>query len=324
VADILREEAAVLAALDLGTNNCRLLIARPARAGGFRVVDGFSRIVRLGEGLESDGVLGEAAMGRALGALSICAAKMRKRGVTAFRGVATEACRRARNGAEFLARVHDRTGLDLEAIAPSEEADLALAGCAALLDQGRPHGIAFDIGGGSTEVLWLARENDIWRRVDFVSLPMGVVAVAARLGQGRVAEGDYTAAVADIAGRLGDLDARHGIAGHVAAGRVEMVGTSGTVTTLSGMAMGLERYDRAAVDGSWLDLDTVRRLSADLAAADFDGRARHGCVGRERADLVVAGCALLEGICARWPVPRLRVADRGLREGILMGLMRRA
>jgi exopolyphosphatase / guanosine-5'-triphosphate,3'-diphosphate pyrophosphatase len=316
-------EAAVLAALDLGTNNCRLLIARPARAGGFRVIDGFSRIVRLGEELESDGALGEAAMARALAALSICAAKMRKRGVTAFRGVATEACRRARNGADFLARVRAQTGLDLEAIAPAEEADLALAGCAALLDQGRPHGIAFDIGGGSTEVLWLAREGETWRRVDFVSLPLGVVAVAERLGQGRVAEADYAAAVSDIAARLAELDARHAIAAHVAAGRVEMVGTSGTVTTLSGIAMGLERYDRARVDGSWLDLETVRRLSAGLAAADFDERARHGCVGRERADLVVAGCALLEGICARWPVGRVRVADRGLREGILMGLMRR-
>lgn len=317
-------EAAVLAALDLGTNNCRLLIARPARAGGFRVIDGFSRIVRLGEELESDGALGEAAMARALAALSICAAKMRKRGVTAFRGVATEACRRARNGSDFLARVRAQTGLDLEAIAPAEEADLALAGCAALLDQGRPHGIAFDIGGGSTEVLWLAREGETWRRVDFVSLPLGVVAVAERLGQGRVAEADYAAAVSDIAARLAELDARHDIAAHVAAGRVEMVGTSGTVTTLSGIAMGLERYDRARVDGSWLDLETVRRLSAGLAAADFDERARHGCVGRERADLVVAGCALLEGICARWPVGRVRVADRGLREGILMGLMRRA
>jgi exopolyphosphatase/guanosine-5'-triphosphate,3'-diphosphate pyrophosphatase len=288
------------------------------------VVDGFSRIVRLGEGLESDGALSDAAMERALTALAICAGKIRKRGVTAFRGVATEACRRARNGAAFLERVRARTGLDLEAIAPAEEADLALAGCAALLDQGRPHGIAFDIGGGSTEVMWLARDGEVWRRVDFVSLPLGVVAVAERLGRGRVAEADYAAAVSDIAARLAELDARHGIAGHVAAGRVEMVGTSGTVTTLSGIAMGLDRYDRAQVDGSWIDRATVRRLSAELAASDFDGRARHGCVGRDRADLVVAGCALLEGICARWPVERLRVADRGLREGILMGLMRRA
>ena len=314
----------MLGALDLGTNNCRLLIARPAREGGFRVVDGFSRIVRLGDGLESDGALSDAAMERALTALAICAGKIRKRGVTAFRGVATEACRRARNGAAFLDRVRARTGLDLEAIAPAEEADLALAGCAALLDQGRPHGIAFDIGGGSTEVMWLARDGESWRRVDFVSLPLGVVAVAERLGRGRVADADYAAAVADIAARLAELDARHGIAGHVAAGRVEMVGTSGTVTTLSGIAMGLDRYDRAQVDGSWIDRATVRRLSAELAASDFDGRARHGCVGRDRADLVVAGCALLEGICARWPVERLRVADRGLREGILMGLMRRA
>lgn len=320
--DFSRGAGSVLAALDLGTNNCRLLIARADDGAAFRVVDGFSRIVRLGEGLEASGALAPAAMDRALAALAVCASKIRKRGVAAFRGVATEACRRARNGAEFLARVRAETGLALEVIAPAEEADLALAGCAPLLDRGLPHGIAFDIGGGSTEVLWLAREAGGWRRVDFVSLPLGVVAIAERLGAGRVADADYAAAVSDIADRLGELDARHGIAAHVAGGRVEMIGTSGTVTTLSGIAMGLDRYDRARVDGSWLDLAQVRRFSAELAAADFDGRARHGCVGPERADMVVAGCALVEGICARWPVDRLRVADRGLREGILMGLMR--
>lgn len=320
-AETRRDEGPILAALDLGTNNCRLLIAKPA-PGGFRVVDAFSRIVRLGEGLERSGNLADAAMVRALDALSVCAAKMDRRGVTAFRGVATEACRRAENGAAFLSRVREATGIELEPIAADEEADLALAGCASLLDAGKPHAIAFDIGGGSTEVMWLERDGEGWRRIDFVSLPLGVVAIAERLGPDKIPCEAYQAAVADISARLADLDARHDIAGHVAAGNVEMVGTSGTVTTLSGIAMGLQRYERALVDGSWLDFAQIKSLSADLAAADLEGRARHGCIGRERADLVVAGCALLEGICARWPVGRLRVADRGLREGILMGLLR--
>jgi exopolyphosphatase/guanosine-5'-triphosphate,3'-diphosphate pyrophosphatase len=151
---------------------------------------------------------------------------------------------------------------------------------------------------------------------------LGVVAIAERLGSDKIACEDYAAAVADVSARLAGLDKRHDIAGHVAAGRVEMVGTSGTVTTLSGIAMGLARYDRNLVDGSWLELAQIKALSAELAAADLEARSRHGCIGRERADLVVAGCALLEGICGRWPVPRLRVADRGLREGILMGLLR--
>lgn len=309
------------AALDLGTNNCRLLVARPT-PGGFRVVDAFSRIVRLGEGLTRSGHLGEPAMARAMEALHVCAAKLRRRETVAFRGVATEACRRAENGMAFLSRVRDETGLMLEPIAPAEEATLALAGCAPLLDTAHPRAIVFDIGGGSTEVMWLAQTSDGWDLVDFVSMPWGVVPVAERLGPGVVPPEAYEAVVNEVSASLDALDARHAIGGHVAAGNVDLLGTSGTVTTLSGLAMGLQRYQRERVDGSWLERAAIRTHSAALAAQDFDTRAAHPCIGRERADLVVAGCAVLEGICRRWPVERLRVADRGLREGILLGLMR--
>jgi exopolyphosphatase/guanosine-5'-triphosphate,3'-diphosphate pyrophosphatase len=312
---------ATFAALDLGTNNCRLLVARAAGAG-FRVVDAFSRIVRLGEGMSRENRLTEVAMGRAIEALQVCAAKLRRRGVPHFRGVATEACRRAENGMQFLSRVRDETGLMLEPIAASEEAELALAGCAPLLDPAKPYGVVFDIGGGSTEVMWLENAPDGWRMADMVSLPWGVVRVAELFGPGAVAPEAYDSVVARIAGELAPLDAANAIAARVARGEVDMLGTSGTVTTLSGLAMGLTRYQRDLVDGSWLDFGDMRRLSAALAGSDFETRAANPCIGPERADLVVAGCAVLEGICRLWPVERLRVADRGLREGILLGLMR--
>ena len=317
-----RVEDALYAALDLGTNNCRLLVARPS-GDGFRVVDAFSRIVRLGEGLSRDNMLNEPAMARSIEALQVCASKLRRRETIHFRGVATEACRRAINGMRFLSRVREETGLMLEPIEPAEEANLALAGCAPLLDTARPNAIVFDIGGGSTEVMWLARDAAAgWRIVDFVSMPWGVVPVSERFGPETVPFETYEGVVNEISAGLAELDARHSIAAAVAAGTVDMLGTSGTVTTLSGLAMGLARYQRDRVDGSWLDFDTMRRHSAELASQDFETRARHPCIGRERADLVVAGCAVLEGICRRWPVGRLRVADRGLREGILLGMMR--
>jgi len=315
----------IFGALDLGTNNCRLLVAKraPELPGGFRVVDAFSRIVRLGEGLSRANLLGEAAMARAIEALHVCADKLARRGCVSYRGVATEASRRAANGKAFLARVARETGLELAAIEPSEEAALALAGCAPLLNPRTPYAVMFDIGGGSTEVMWLAQTPATggWILVDFVSLPFGVIAVGERLGSAFVAPASYDAAVADIAGALADLDRRCGIAACVAAGQVDMLGTSGTVTTLSAMAMGLQRYVRDRVDGSALASADISRLARTLAACDFEERARHPCIGRERADLVVAGCAIVEAICGLWPVPAIRVADRGLREGILLGLM---
>lgn len=313
----------MFAALDLGTNNCRLLVAR-AGNGSFQVVDAFSRIVRLGERLSATGTLSTAAMERSLDALRVCAAKLRRRAVTGFRGVATEACRRAANGNAFLARVARETGLRLEVIAPHEEAGLALAGCAPLLDPDIPRAILFDIGGGSTEVIWAAREAGAWRIVDSISLACGVVSFAEHFGGDRIAAADYEEMVRRIAVLLAPFEARNGIAAQVAAGAVQMLGTSGTVTTIAGVRMDLPRYQRALVDGSWLGLDEVIAASRQLAALDWAGRAAHPCIGPGRADLVVAGCAILEAICLAWPIARLRVADRGLREGIILGLMRAA
>lgn len=314
----------VFAALDLGTNNCRLLVARPS-GPSFRVIDAFSRVVRLGDRLATTGELAHTAMDRTVEALQVCASKLRRRGVTGFRGVATEACRRARNGGAFVARVAAETGLSLEIIGAREEAMLALTGCAPLLDTAVPYALLFDIGGGSTEVTFLRydrADGHGWTIVDSVSLGLGVVVLAERLGQDVVAADAYDAQVEETAAKLAGFEAAHDIGAKLARSEVQMLGTSGTVTTLSGIHMNLPRYERALVDGSWLDLTAIRGICASLRLLDRAGRAANPCIGCERTDLVLAGCAILEGILRVWPVPRLRVADRGLREGILLNLMR--
>jgi len=317
----------IFAALDLGTTNCRLLIARPA-GERLRVLDSFSRIVRLGEGLQASGVLGEAAMARTIEALSVCADKLEQRAVTHARFVATEACRRATNCGEFLARVHARTGLDLEIIPTGEEARLALAGCAPLLDPDRPHAIVFDIGGGSTELLWVAvdagADGGVATEIrDVISLPFGVVSLTERfLPQPGAAFGPavFDRMVDVVRHSFADFDRDWGIAEQVSAGGVQMLGSSGTVTTLAGMRLGLPRYDRQRVDGTVLDFGDIRLITRRLVGMNALERAREPCIGVMRADLMIAGCAILEAICRTWPVGRLRVADRGVREGILAGL----
>ncbi len=328
----------VYAALDLGTNNCRLLIARPA-ASGFRVIDAFSRIVRLGEGLAQTACLSEAAMSRALDALKVCVRKMERRRVTNGRAVATEACRRARNSDVFAERVKRETGLELEIISNSEEATLGLYGCTPLLDPDVPNALIFDIGGGSTEVSWLRLGQNgqgpgatpaptpaptpAATLAGWCSLPLGVVTLAEHYGGVEVTRDVYAAIVAEVAAALRPFDSEHALAALARQGRMQMLGTSGTVTTLSGIEMKLPYYDRARVDGSYLAFDSVTGLSRQIAAMSYDQRVAHPCIGRQRADLVVAGCAILEAICQTWPVGRLRVADRGLREGILCTLMKR-
>jgi exopolyphosphatase / guanosine-5'-triphosphate,3'-diphosphate pyrophosphatase len=320
-----RHLAPQFAALDLGTNNCRLLIARPVGAG-FRVVDAFSRIVRLGEGLATTGRLSEDATKRALEALKICAAKIVARSVDAGRYVATEACRRAANCDGFLARVKREVGLEIEIISAREEARLVVAGCSPLLHSRTPYAIIFDIGGGSTEIVWVR----LWRAADgrrrplilgAISLPFGVVTLTDRFGGTEVSPATYRLMVAEAAAALAPFEYRHRILRKVRDGKVQMLGSSGTVTTLAGIHLALPRYIRAMVDGSMLTFEQIAAVSAHLAGLDFAGRAANPCIGHERADLVLSGCAVLDAICATWPVGRLRVADRGVREGILLDLM---
>ena len=318
--------ALTFAAIDLGTNNCRLLVARPS-GDGFRVIDAFSRIVRLGEEMRESGALTDAAMSRTIDALRICAAKMRRRRVDRARLVATDACRRAGNSLEFLERVAAETGLHLEIISAEEEARLALRGCAPLFAPDKRRALVFDIGGGSTEVMILdtdAVSNDAecpTQNGGWMSMPFGVVSLSERYGGDALSRESYAAMIEDVDRRLAPFCAKNGIAGSARRGELQMLGASGTVTTLTGVYLDLPRYDRAQVDGAYLGFGSIQQISDRLRRMCCAERAMHPCIGEDRADLVVAGCAILEAMCRRWPVGQLRVADRGLREGILLDLM---
>ncbi|HEX4261540.1 MAG TPA: Ppx/GppA phosphatase family protein [Acetobacteraceae bacterium] len=318
---------AAFAALDLGTNNCRLLVGAPA-GNGFRVLDSFSRIVRLGEGLHDTGRLNPDAMDRALAALRACADRLARRPVRAVRAIATEACRRAANGGEFLARVRRDTGLGIDVISTREEAELALESCAPLLRGGGRRALLFDIGGGSTELAWVrlgghggdpAAPPSL---IGTISLPVGVVTLSERFGADGYTAAGFEAMVADTLARLAAFERVHCIAHEIAQGGVRMVGTSGTVTTLAGISLGLTRYRRPLVDGAVLTSEAADAALALLFGLGRSGLNAHPCVGAERSEFVLPGCAIFEAIRRIWPVPHLTVADRGLREGMLLRMMR--
>ena len=315
---------ATYAALDLGTNNCRLLVARPS-GESFRVVDAFSRIVRLGEGVSSSGRLSEAAIARAIAALAICRNKMRNKGVTRARLIATEACRAAENGVQFLARVADELGLMLEVIDRETEARLAATGCTPLIDPQADGTILFDIGGGSSELVRLARSQrgcggpPLPQIRGWISVPHGVVTLAERHGGITVTRESYEAMVSEVAALIAPFVREHG--GEITTG-IHMLGTSGTVTTIAGVHLNLKRYDRNRVDGCWMSAQQINAVVERLLTMSYEDRVASPCIGAERADLVLAGCAILEAIRRAFPCPRLRVADRGLREGMLVQMMR--
>ncbi|MFL2771134.1 MAG: Ppx/GppA phosphatase family protein [Rhodospirillaceae bacterium] len=311
----------ILAAIDLGTNNCRMLIAHP-KEQDFLVIDSFSRITRLGEGLSGSGCLSQAAMDRAINALQHCAQKMNHCGVTDSRHVATEACRRANNCDDFVERVSKEVGIKLEIISSDEEAGLALKGCKSLLNLDVPYAIIFDIGGGSTEVLFV-KINDPHDMtiLGCISMPLGVVTVAEDCGGGDLCERTYEEVAVRVARMLYPFEQAHGISSRIKAGEAQMLGTSGTVTTLGGLHLGLKRYDRMVVDGITLDFETLSSHSHALCKMSMQERAAEPCIGWQRADLVLGGCAILEAICRLWPVGQLRVADRGLREGMLIDIL---
>lgn len=309
------------AAIDLGTNNCRLLIARPAEHN-FVVIDAFSRVVRLGEGLAQTGRLSEAAMDRALGALQICSEKLKRRNVHLARSVATEACRRASNGAEFIERVRGETGIRLDIISAQEEARLAVLGCHILLEDGIGPAVIFDIGGGSTELVLIEPGAPVPHILDWQSVPWGVVSLTETVGDEESTEAARSARYEKMRRIVSESFA--GFAERIASQRnpyLRLLGTSGTVTTLASLHLDLPQYDRKAVDGLIVPSESMREIAARLSGMSLEERCMLPCIGTERADLVVAGCAILEAILDIWPAPRLGVADRGIREGILRGLM---
>ncbi len=315
---------ATYAALDLGTNNCRLLVARPT-GDSFRVVDAFSRIIRLGEGISASGRISDAAIARAVDTLAICRDKMKNRGVTRARLIATEACRAAVNGNEFRARIAEEVGLDLEIVDRETEAELAATGCTPLLDPDADGVILFDIGGGSSELVRLGRSPPCRRGPPlpeikaWASMPVGVVTLAERHGGHHVTRDIYEGMVTEVADHLASFVTANDFP---AIDRMHLLGTSGTVTTIAGVHLELRRYDRRRVDGCWMSDNEATAVVERLIDMSYDERVANPCIGSERADLVLAGCAILEAIRRAFPCTRLRVADRGLREGMLVQMMR--
>ncbi len=313
------------AALDLGTNNCRLLIATPTPRG-FRIVDAYSRIVRLGEGLSQSGRLSDAAMERALAALRVCADKIRRRGPIRVRAIATQACRTAANGPEFLARVAERTGLKLSVISPREEARLSVAGCSSLVDRDAGAALVLDVGGGSTELSWI----DLRGRPGagglpiraWLSIPIGVVTLAERFPEPEASgPGWFRDMVEAVKAPIQKFRYADALRPLFDDGHGHLIGTSGAITSLAGLHLGLPKYERSKVDGLWMtraDCEAVARRLTRLTAHE---RASEPCIGPDRADLVLAGAAILEAVQEVWPCERVRVADRGLREGMLLSLM---
>jgi exopolyphosphatase/guanosine-5'-triphosphate,3'-diphosphate pyrophosphatase len=335
-------EPELFAALDLGTNSCRMLIAQPD-GGHFRVVDAFAKSVRLGMGLERTGHLSRGAIARTIGALDICADKLRRFGVQNTRLVATEACRRARNGNHFLALVTRETGLRLEVIRPEEEARLAVISCAPLVAPEASQVLVFDIGGGSTELVWIdladvapeERAQAIVnlqvaggtggpgkaRIVDFISVPLGVATLHDRFAD--VAGDSARFALMSwyfeeqIAGFKPYLD----IPAPEPAVGFQMIGTSGTVTTVGAAHLGLRRYDRRKVDGMCLSAEAIDAVIARFLRLGPNGRRNDAGLGRDRCELIMSGAAILQTLLRLWPTDSIRVADRGLREGMLFAMM---
>ena len=326
------DEPPAYAALDLGTNNCRLLIATPSPRG-FRIVDAYSRIVRLGEGLTHTGRLADSAMDRALSALAVCATKIERRGVARVRAVATQACRAAENGPGFIEKVERETGIRLTIISPREEAQLAVAGCLNLLDPSSKAALVLDVGGGSTEMSWLdltapgldvaPRRLAHWRLPikAWLSVPIGVVTLAERFPETEGGAAWFRRMVEAMKSEIARFTHADRFRDTFMAGEAHIVGTSGAITSLAGLHLGLPRYDRARVDGLWMARDECDAVTARLGALTVAERAAEPCIGPDRADLVMAGAAILAAVQELWPCERVRVADRGLREGLLLSLM---
>lgn len=306
----------LLAVLDLGTNNCRLLIARPA-TDGFKVVDSFSRIVRLGEGVGASGMLSEAAIIRTIAALKECAQRIAKHKVSYVRAYATQAARQAGNTETLVTRARVEAGIELSVISAQAEADLAALGCAPLIGRKYQGGLIFDIGGGSTEIVWLHRKDGVLETRLAESLAVGVVSLAEEYGAASQAHAGFEkmrAAMIRVFQPLADKTKNFDPS------REHLLGTSGTVTTLAAIAMKLPRYNRAQVDASWHDTKNLLAVVERISSLDTAALAKISAIGAERADMMLSGSAIFTAICHLWPSPMLLVADRGLREGMLRQL----
>ena len=328
-----RRRTKTYAALDLGTNNCRLLIARPMEEG-FRVIDSYSKVVRLGEGLQSTGRLSDQSMNMAVEAIGVCAQKMKSKNVKRWRCVATQACRAAENCDEFLEKVKSKTGIGLEIISPRVEARLSVMGCINLIDLSKDVALVIDIGGGSTELSWVdvrtLRENGGLKRAyrppisAWTSLPVGVVTLSELVPEHDDRDVWYNDLKQAVRDAIVKNNAHTRFTNVFKSGNGHLIGTSGTITSLAGIYQKLPYYQRDKVDGSTMKTSDAVDICRSMGSQSFEQRSQEPCIGEDRARLLVAGCAITDVLCEMWPSQNIRVADRGLREGILMGLMQRS
>ena len=341
--NVVLDRKPLYAALDLGTNSCRMLIAEPDGTH-FKIVDAFSKSVRLGLDLERTGSLSNAGINRTLQALHVCSRKLRKLGVTNTRLVATEACRRAENGEQFMSRIRNETGLNLEVINPAEEARLAVVSCAPLLEPQAEHVLVVDIGGGSTELVWIdltnvAPEDKIKsmiklrpgeadlsglpgaRVVDWISVPLGVATLMQRFSDVDEDGAKFALMACYFEEALEGFAPYQDLVDPSILSKLQIIGTSGTVTTLGAMHLGLRRYDRNKVDGLRMQAQDINAVIERFLVLGPEGRRREPGIGKDRADLIMSGSAILQTLLRIWPTRYVRVADRGLREGMLFSMM---
>ena len=310
------------AAIDLGTNSCRLVIASPTPSS-FRIVETFSKVTRLGEGIINNNVLSKPAIKRTISALKVCSGVLEEYApIYRSRFVATAACRRASNCNEFINAVKKETGLNIEIISSKEEARLAVVGCMPLLNRSIKRALVFDIGGGSTEIS-LARITNTGKTFieGFVSLPYGVVTVSEAFPGSEMTELAYDTIIERTQSILADFEDQFQIMEAIRNQEIQIIGTSGTVTVLGAVHLNLSRYNRSAVDGLSISTSELEKTIAKIKRLGAEGRSRHPCIGSQKSDLTIAGCAIIEALLTFWPISEVTVADRGIREGILLDLM---
>lgn len=310
------------AAIDLGTNSCRLVIATPTPSS-FRIVETFSKITRLGEGIINNNELSRPAIKRTIGALKVCAGVLAEYApIHSSRFVATAACRRAINCKNFLEQVKKETDLNLEIISSQEEARLAVVGCIPLLARNIKRALIFDIGGGSTEISLARTTNNGNTFIEgFISLPYGVVTISEAFPSHDMTDLAYNTIIERTHKILNDFEEKHHIREAIANQEIQIIGTSGTVTVLGAVHLNLPRYNRSAVDGIAMSKQDIDHTIAKIKRIGDEGRKKHPCIGSSKADLTMAGCAIIEALTSFWPISEITVADRGIREGILLDLM---
>jgi exopolyphosphatase/guanosine-5'-triphosphate,3'-diphosphate pyrophosphatase len=316
-----------------------------------KVIDSFAKIISLGEGIKQTGVLSEEAIERTIVALRACKKKLDSHRIYKMRAVATEACRQASNTKSLIERVNSEIGVDLEVISPQEEARLVLKGCSGVISDEKNYGILMDIGGGSTEVVWLKINKGMTRPtisvIDSISLPFGVVTISDTYTHSKNNQEIYTVLRKNILSTIDTFMKKNNIRTNFSKGDVQVITSSGTTTTLGSLTLGLSTYDRSSVDGKDFSSKKIVEVGEELLSRYLSSTPTTVKLGKEknfitnkffdhvldksseefkifaynRMGLLAAGVVIINSILESIGDCLVRIADRGVREGILYDLM---